>query len=176
VSKASWTLLAACAFFGLLGLLLLWQASATSLPILRAASKADRVIVYEGLPHQAFESELRSKELAQKSVIELDNEPFYRAAIVLKPEDEKRLRQMLGSLDTYRKFSGEKGCGGFHPDFAVEFHIGANVHRAMLCFGCAEVHVTGPNIKKHFDLGRSAELEALLKPYQKNRPKTDIWP
>jgi hypothetical protein len=67
---------------------------------------------------------------------------------------------------------GEKKCGGFHPDYAVEWSVGRDRYRALICFGCEEVKLFGPALESRNDLDRTAykRLEELLKPYQKNRP------
>ena len=56
-----------------------------------------------------------------KPTIQLSGFKFYREPLGLKDEDVRTLRGLLGNSSTYRSYSGEKKCGGFHPDYAVEW-------------------------------------------------------
>ena len=69
-----------------------------------------------------------------------------------------------------------KGCGGFHPDYAVERAVGGQVYRCLVCFGCGEVKVFGPGGELHRDVVNPIPLKRLLVPYWKNRPASDVWP
>ena len=93
----------------------------------------------------------------------------------LKEEDKKKLTTLFIDEKSVKKFSGPKRCGGFHPDFCVEWHVGKDVYRAHICFGCHEMMVYGPKSDLYCDIAEPAykELDALLKTYRKNRPKRD---
>jgi hypothetical protein len=137
-----------------------------------AIASADRMTLLEGLPHQHFERELLESERRSKPVRELDGYPFYQAPLALSAADAKRLMLLLSDPATFQRFSGEKLCGGFHPDHAVEWQQGSRSYRALLCFGCHEVKLSGPGIDQRYDLTDAAagELKALLSPYRQNRP------
>ncbi len=75
----------------------------------------------------------------------------------------------MDSSATYKEFSGEKKCGGFHPDFAVEWQIGTAKYQALICFGCGEVKLFGPGYESRYDF-HSETIEKILKKYNKNRP------
>lgn len=141
-------------------------------PYLEAVRRADKVILYEGLPHPSYEKEVLAEEKKNKSVRELHGQPFYEAPLDLSAEVAKQLRELLGHAATYEPFEGEKKCGGFHPDYAVEFTLGADRYLAQICFGCKEVKLFGPNVKTRHDLskGPCEKLKKLLENYRKNRP------
>ncbi len=105
-------------------------------PVVDGVWPAERVVLYEGLPHPAWESELLEEQLRTKETQELHGHPFYKETLPLKLDDSKRLTDILGSAGTYKRFSGEKKCGGFHPDFVVEWHVGEDRFRVLICFGC----------------------------------------
>jgi hypothetical protein len=134
--------------------------------------QAEALVLHEGLPHQMFESDLLQEELRTKAVERLDGYPFYREPLALAAEDAKRLSRILGDPATYKPFSGEKLCGGFHPDYAVEWHVGSDRYLVLICFGCHEAKRSGPGLKTRDDLAYAAynELQALLKGCRKNRP------
>ncbi|HWU89392.1 MAG TPA: hypothetical protein VN253_19160 [Kofleriaceae bacterium] len=142
-----------------------------------AIDGADRMTLHEGLPHQHFERELLESERRSKPVRELDGYPFYQAPLALSAEDTKRLAQLLSDPATFQSFSGEKLCGGFHPDFAVEWQKGPRSYRALLCFGCGEAKLFGPGLDERYDLAKLAKskLEALLGRYRQNRPLSDYF-
>jgi hypothetical protein len=122
-----------------------------------------------------YESQLREEERRTRAVQELHGYPFYQEPLALAGEDAKRLSEVLGASGAYRTFSGEKKCGGFHPDYAVEWQVGADRFRALICFGCHEVKLFGPELESRHDLDRAAyeRLQELLKGYRKNRPATE---
>ncbi len=147
-------------------------------PVVDGVWPAERVVLYEGLPHPAWESELLEEQLRTKETQELHGHPFYKETLPLKLDDSKRLTDILGSAGTYKRFSGEKKCGGFHPDFVVEWHVGEDRFRVLICFGCREVKLYGPQIESRYDLDQVAsnELKKILHGYRKNRPAAERKP
>ena len=131
------------------------------------------VVVYEGMPHPMHESRAAKDERRKKAVRELNGYPFYQEPLTIKKEDANRLSEILNDPATYRPFSGEKKCGGFHPDFAVEWSVGADKFRALICFGCGEVKSFRPSGESRYDLV-SGGLSGVLKAYRKNRPVTGL--
>jgi hypothetical protein len=148
------------------------QPGPSELSFTDAVGKAEKVILFEGLPHQNYERKLLEKELKSGKVVEINDFPFYKEPLTLTKDDASALSKLFSDSNTLPKFSGEKKCGGFHPDFAVEWHVGDDIYRALICFGCGEAKVFGPKIEKRHDLGRSAKskLRNLLMGYGKNRP------
>ena len=134
---------------------------------------AEKMTLWEGLPHQMFEHDLMESERRSKPVQELHGYWFYKEPLAPSAEDSKRLTQVLSDPATYAPFSGEKKCGGFHPDYAVEWQKGSDAYRALICFGCDEAKLFGPGVDERHDLNERAlrELEALLAKHHKNRPK-----
>ena len=135
---------------------------------------ADTLTLLEGLPHPANEPGLFAAEKASgKPTVERDGHLFYRDPLALSAADARELRAALGDPATYAPFSGEKRCGGFHPDYGVEWSRGGKARRVLLCFGCHEAKVVGPVGVKTFDLspGAFARLKAVLGLYRKDRPE-----
>ena len=133
---------------------------------------ADRLILYEGLPHQYWEAEQLAQEQANKETVTLHGFPFYRVPLEISAEDAGKLKSLLESESSFLQWCGEKKCGGFHPDYCAEFHAGSAVYRALICFGCSETKVYGPDKSLRCDIQKEAEkqLEEVLKKYRKNRP------
>jgi hypothetical protein len=134
--------------------------------------QADRLVLYEGLPHQMYESQALEAEKKAKPTVTLHGFSFYRETLEVKAGDDQRLKTLMSDPGSFEAFSGEKRCGGFHPDYAVEWSAGGQVYQALLCFGCWEVKIYGPKGEAIYDIRGDArdQLKALLEPYRKNRP------
>jgi hypothetical protein len=158
---------------GLIALGVLTRKGNTLRAFTEAVRRADKVVLYEGLPHQLLEKRLLAEERRTSAVEELNGWPFYQEPLSLPARDAERLYGFLGDPATYLPFKGEKMCGGFHPDYAVEWHVGASRYRALLCFGCGEVMLFGPGLESRHELDKAAgeALVELLKGYRKHRPR-----
>jgi hypothetical protein len=137
-----------------------------------AVREADQVTLYEGLPHQAWESKQLEKEKQAKQTVQLHGFPFYSETLDLTADDQKALQKLLGDEASFKQWMGEKKCGGFHPDYLVEWRAGDRDYRFLICFGCSEVMVFGPDKSLRCDMAGESkkQLEDVLKKYQKNRP------
>lgn len=141
--------------------------------VFATARGATRLTLHEGLPHQMFEATQLDSELKTKPTVTLHGFPFFQETLTLKEEDAVRLKEVLGDERSFEPFQGTKSCGGFHPDYCAEWEADGGVYRCLICFGCGEVKVYGPDRALHCDIRREvkADLEKLLKPYRKNRPE-----
>ncbi|MDA0814416.1 MAG: hypothetical protein O3C21_18740 [Verrucomicrobia bacterium] len=139
-----------------------------------AIADAAHVNVYEGLPHQRFERELLAAESQREDTEKLGSFRFYTPAVAAT--NSAKLKPILSSPDTIQVFRGEKACGGFHPDYAVEwFDEDGSRFYAQICFGCHEIiYSDGKNEYRYdFEDGPFEQLKKELKPYAKKRPKTN---
>jgi hypothetical protein len=143
-----------------------------------AIADVEELRLHEGLPHQRFERELLASERRSKAVRELDGYSFYEEPLSLSREEAAQLTGLLSDRKTFEPFSGEKLCGGFHPDYAIEWQNGSSSYRALLCFGCYEAKLFGPAIEVRHDLSTLAghDLKALLAKHHKNRPPSRFFP
>ncbi|MBT9555772.1 MAG: hypothetical protein IV100_07065 [Myxococcales bacterium] len=131
---------------------------------------ASAIRLYEGLPHPGAESELYDREKAKPHKT-LQGEAFYEESIWLPPDDVAALSALLSARSSLSAWSGEKKCGGFHSDYAIEVEKAGRAWRVFVCFGCGEAKVTGGDESRH-DLPTATEsaLETLLKKHRKHRP------
>jgi len=139
----------------------------------RAIGRASRVDIYEGLPHANNEEQaFRAEKAGVKPVVELAGFSFYQGPLTLSPTDRTALIAVLRTAETYQTFTGEKKCGGFHPDYAVEWRDGAATRTTLICFECGEVKIAGPNAEHRYDLAPKAReaLRQVLTPYRRHRP------
>jgi arylsulfatase A-like enzyme len=138
----------------------------------RAIARAKGLTIYEGLPHQRWEMDLLDKELMTKQTVELDGFPFYQERRLLEQDDAAALARSLSDLKSFEVWSGGKFCGGYHPDYCLEWRDGEDVFRAQVCLGCHEITFFGEGLEIYCDINEDAfkKLAPVLKKYQKNRP------
>jgi hypothetical protein len=122
-----------------------------------AYRRAETVVIYEGLPRGSDASNLPDDKRGKRSVREFHGYSFYEPPLWVEGFGNGRLTASLGDPAKYRPFSGEKKCGGFHPDYAVELRLGSSTYRALICFGCSEVKLFGPGLESRHDFS-SPEL------------------
>jgi hypothetical protein len=140
--------------------------------ISRGVTRATSLTLYEGLPHQTWETDQYQHELAAKKTVQLHHYPFYERTLSVGEPDREELRHLSASAETYFTFSGEKSCGGFHPDYCVTWFDGAVVYELLICFGCDEMKLYSPMQYLRFDIRGSAcgRLKAVLSKYRDQRP------
>lgn len=138
---------------------------------------ADEVLLFEGLPHQAFEADLLKSELARSETVRYGGFPFYATPLQPAAEDLAALQGVLADEKSLavRDPNLAKSCGGFHPDFALVWKAGADEYQALICLGCSEVKFLGKSVDLHRDLRKPAyeRLKERLQPYRVNRPASE---
>ena len=142
-------------------------------PLVSGIGRASNLTAYEGLPHQYFEKRLLEKELKAKASITFHGFPFYKAPIDLQPDDASWLTAHCSAATFYGTYGGAKMCGGFHPDWCLQWNGEAGTYRLLICFGCHEARLYGPKREVWSDLNEDllADLVEVMKPYRTNRPQ-----
>jgi len=143
-----------------------------------AVNSGTRFKAFEGLPHQYYESTALKAELKKNNTIKFLEYPFYAAPVNMAVLDELKLNAIVGDPKSFEKWVGEKKCGGFHPDYALEWTSKAGAVRALLCFGCREIIFSLPNMSLRCDLQDDArdKQKAVLSKYRINRPPESFDP
>jgi hypothetical protein len=141
-------------------------------PASASISQSKTLTLYEGLPHQFNEPHAVLAEKKAKPTVERDGFTFYSETLDLSAGDAGELKALLANPHSFEPFSGEKKCGGFHPDYAVEWSVADKLYRCLLCFGCHEARIHGPLGATTYDIETATfkHLKQMLTPYQKNRP------
>ncbi|MBL9131572.1 MAG: hypothetical protein JNG86_10255 [Verrucomicrobiaceae bacterium] len=133
--------------------------------------KADKLVIFEGLPHQTWQRDKLKEELKRTDVIKIGDFPFYTPALAVTNPDE--LKHLLGTPASIQPYRGAKLCGGYHPDYSVSWTVGGITYHAQICLGCHEVvFMTGKATLK-YDMADDAvkRFEALRKLYTLKRPQ-----
>jgi hypothetical protein len=141
-------------------------------PASASISQSKTLTLYEGLPHQFNEPHALLAEKKAKPTVERDGFTFYSETLDLSARDAGELKALLANPHSFEPFSGEKKCGGFHPDYAVEWSVADKLYRCLLCFGCYEARIHGPLGVTTYDIESATfkQLKQMLTPYRKNRP------
>lgn len=140
-------------------------------PLTAGIAGSKKVVLYEGLPHQFWERDILAKEMKEKKTVRLHDFPFYAEPIALKEEDAKYLTEVYGKAETFSRYRGPKKCGGYHPDWSIEWKDGDATYRANICIGCNEIRIYGPKNDVYCD-GIPGKTVEMLRGYRKNRPIT----
>jgi hypothetical protein len=159
-------------------------------PLAAKIKQADKVLLYEGLPHQESQKELLETELKTKSTIQLHGFPFYTETLPLSAEDARALTTLFCDGTTLKPdaafvamnyqtqlpdgmiISIGRLCGGYHPDYCIEWEVEGKKYRMQVCLGCAMVRCFGPGIVLYADIDykNKSPLWPILIKYRKNRP------
>ena len=131
---------------------------------------AREINIYEGLPHQMFESASLKEEMKRSDTTQIAKFPFYIPPIVAK--DDQNLRTILSAPASLVAFGGEKMCGGFHPDYCVSWEVDGKTFNALVCFGCHEILLETGGKSFRYDLTKDAYdgLRKALSPFRLKRP------
>ena len=136
----------------------------------KAIVDAESVVLYEGLPHQGYDHKALEKDLKEKKTVRIHEFPFYAETLPLKENEATELKRLASDSDSYKLEGGRSKCGGFHPDYCIEWKKGDETYHVLVCFSCGEVKFFGPKIElyRESDDVRGG-LGAILRPHRKNR-------
>lgn len=142
--------------------------------ILAGVQKTDKVLLYEGLPSEFWEPQLRQQELIQKETLDVHGYAVYEEQLTPSGADAEQLSSLLSSRESYQPSdnSNRNKCGGFTAEFCVEFTAGETTTQLLICLECGDVMLFGPQSELHCNLSPAAaqRLKQLLSSYLKNAP------
>jgi hypothetical protein len=133
---------------------------------------AETMIVWEGGPHPAHDRD-NFAEAKQSPHHIIAGELFYLKALAISEQHQADLNRLVRAIDVLKPFSGEKFCGGFHADYAIEWKRGEDRLAAVLvCFSCRETLVVLPKEQVRADLTDQGydSLRGILRKYRESRP------
>jgi hypothetical protein len=143
--------------------------------VLQGINNSGEIAVFEGLPSEFWEPQLREEEANRKKTIRLHGYSFYDERVALHEADADQFTAIFSSKASFKRYRSQKPCGGYHPDYCVEWKTGEAATRALICLECGEVKFFGPRSDLHCDLNPEVgeKLAQRLSTYQKNRPATN---
>jgi hypothetical protein len=142
-------------------------------PLAACAEAAREVTAYEGLPHQIEERELLEQERRENPTLRLRGFDFYEGPLEVGDGAAGELSRWLGERDNFREWNGPYKCGGFHPDYAVEWKGGGGRVLVLICLGCCEIRayrgLLGVRpVQLHMSQDACRRVGELLKPSRKH--------
>ena len=132
------------------------------------AKRADNILVYEGLPHDTWERNLRKIEMKNNKTTKVSGYPFYDTPQQLRAQDLKELHRLLTGATGLQPYTGPKMGGGFNPDYALQFTNGKDSCTLLLCFTEGDAILT--HGKSTVYCSTRWGWEDLLLPYKSKRP------
>jgi hypothetical protein len=121
---------------------------------LKAFVDAEDVTLFEGLP-RLDEAEL-AKIREKSGTIEIGKWSFYAEPLAASGSVIEKLRATLVDRNSLEPYSGGKFCGGFHPDFCVQWTTGDETMSLLVCLGCHEAEFISPEGETIFDFSDAA--------------------
>lgn len=140
--------------------------------ILDELPQSGDVALYEGLPSEFWEPHLWESEATQRKTIRLHGHLFYDERLVPQESDRKQLTSLLTNPRSFQRYRGTKTCGGYHPDYCLEWKHGEATTRALICLECSEIQLFARQKELYCDLSPDAtqRLSQYLNSYRKKRP------
>jgi hypothetical protein len=146
---------------------------ASLLATIKAAAELN---IYEGLPHQSMEDDFFQKELARTESIERAGSRYYAEPVAVDDATSDKLRELASSAESFteRPVGVEKACGGYHPDWRLEWKHGNRTVAMELCFGCNDMKLyRDDELLSATEIHDPQSLETLLNPLRTNRPTSE---
>jgi hypothetical protein len=159
--------------FGLILLTQVMLAGCSGNGVVKTINDADSLTLYEGLPHYPDE------ELKKGHAINLYGDFFYDERRTVDESDVAAIKALLADPKHFRAHdSTPKKCGGYHPDFCIEWVIDNKTYQAHICLGCREMKAYSNRLDVHCDMVREPyeELKEILTRYHKHLPVTARHP
>src|SRR5262245_16010834 len=133
------------------------------------------LVLYEGLPSEVWEPHLRQKALKEEETIVLHGYAVYDDAQQLPTEDAGSLTVLLSTNESFAPYRAGKACGGFQPEFCLEWKVDGAATQALISLECGEAKLFGPKGELYCDLvpAASQKLKPLLTRYQNHSPAAE---
>ena len=142
-------------------------------PISKGVKQARILTLYEGLPHQRWERKLLEHELKTKETVRIHGWPFYARSLPIEEADVEPLRGLSANPESYWSFREEKLCGGYHPDYCLALTDGEVEYHLLICLGCHEMKLYGPDQNLRVDIRDDAykQFKEMITKYRDQRPE-----
>ncbi len=143
--------------------------------VLEGLRKPGEIAIYAGLPSEFWEPQLREEEASRNRTVRLQGYLFYDDRLELKGEVVERLTSLLTAERSFQRRRAAKKCGGYDPDYCIEWKSNGSTTYILICLECGEVKLLGPRAELYCDLSPETgqNLDQWLKPYQKRPPSEE---
>lgn len=134
--------------------------------ILADISPDAEVVLYEGLP-SGFWEPARREEALRKPTIERYGYRLYDKPLPLVENDRDELTAIFRSQNSFAPLRQGKECGGFFPEYSLEWTAGGKTTVALISLECGEAKLHSERGELYCDLSAAAatKLKKLLSRY-----------
>lgn len=140
-----------------------------SLELRSTINSAREVFIYEGNMRGLYFS---GKDMFKWATI--NNYKFMTPKQSVNTQQIAQLQNLIGSNMYFQNYRGAKLCGGFRPDYMIEWHVEKNPVQLMLCNGCHEIIISHKNQWFKHDYAnaeKAKEIKAILAQFDIGRTK-----
>ena len=109
--------------------------------LLKKVTAKSQLTLYVGLPHPMRAASEYAVEKKTAKTTKRYGFLFYKEAKKIHKDDIVSLKKTVKHPQAFQKYTAAKGCGGFHPDFALVYTDGKETVEIHLCFGCGEMKI-----------------------------------
>jgi hypothetical protein len=142
--------------------------SKTFTPIAEGIRQAKTLTLYEGVPLHLTGRFKPGEKPPQSDMVEVGKHLFYSTPLAPATDTVEALRHLCASEGSYLPYEAKK-CG-FHADFCMQWKEGGRDYRVIVCFGCDDVSVQGPDDAVLMTLRPTSvqQFTALLNPLRRH--------
>lgn len=140
--------------------------------VLAGIQAGGKLALYEGLPSNFWEPQLREQELNRKETLDIHSHPVYDDPLTPSAADAGQLTSLLSARESYQPYNNRKKCGGFSADYCIEWTTGGDATYVLVSLECGEVQIFSPHSELYCDVTADVgqKLKQLLTAYRKNAP------
>jgi hypothetical protein len=100
-------------------------------PFVKFVESAEAVSVRMGIG--------REGKTNSRATVRLHAFDFYKEKLTISDDVGEKLSKWFNDPGTFDDWDGEKKCGGFHPDYAIEWMNGSESVMVLFCLSCHEI-------------------------------------
>ncbi len=131
--------------------------------------------VYEGVTRGFVPKDKIEETVKEFKLVKLHDHYFYPNEVEVSERSAGILKVICKEPKNFSRRDTErtKFCGGYHPDWCVEFQDGKETFQVLICFSCHEAKIYGPKNEVYCDFPKPIreDFGRLLEPLFKHRKK-----
>jgi hypothetical protein len=128
-------------------------------PLAAGIQKAGALTVYIGVSRIPTAPLPPGVKAPEEKTMAIRGYQFHEKTYAAGEKESAQLKALIGNEKNFSKWEGPKPCGGFHPNYCLEWKDGEKVYQVFLCYGCEEAKIYGPDKDLYVNAG-GATLKA----------------
>jgi hypothetical protein len=123
-------------------------------PLSAGIEKAGALKVYIGVSRIPTAPLPPGAKVPEEKTVKVRGYKFHEKTYAAGEKESTQLKALVGNEKNFSKWLGPKPCGGFHPNYCLEWKDGEKVYEVFLCYGCEEAKIFGPNADLYVNTAR----------------------